>query len=208
MIPSYLGLAHQAFTSFSCCSYSASSAAPALADSERSWKASEGRAVDIGESTADCVDNAIRLVAIECRIAGLNALTPLARRGIDRDMLRSIFWVLVSVDGFLEFFNTLYDSWCRRLDVCLALSENHKIGTKDLSSKAALASICSLGPVTSASAGKGLWRHAVITSVNLTYLAYLSFYLARYLSKPLSLHTIQITCCCICVFLRICSLTQ
>lgn len=47
-MPSYLGDAHQVWTSFICCSYKASSAAPALSLSGNSWKESDGKAVDMG----------------------------------------------------------------------------------------------------------------------------------------------------------------
>ena len=56
LIPSYLGLAHHASTSFNCCSYKASSAAPAFCDSRRSWNESDGWVADIGFSRGFSAD--------------------------------------------------------------------------------------------------------------------------------------------------------
>lgn len=91
MIPSYLGLAHQACTSLICCSYSASSAAPAFWDSGSVWKESEGRVVVIGLSRG--FNGAILGAAIErariCWFVYLAGAVP-ACRGTIITALRSI----------------------------------------------------------------------------------------------------------------------
>jgi hypothetical protein len=92
LIPSYLGDAHQASTSFNCCSYIASSAAPAFWLSGRSWKESDGRTVDIGFTTGGKADGAILAAVTDIsRNWVVLAMREVAtRRGTEIARLRSI----------------------------------------------------------------------------------------------------------------------
>lgn len=89
-MPSYRGLAHHASMSLICCSYNASSAAPAFWLSGSNWKESEGRAVDIGGDTCGREKAAILCAAIEkargCMALGF--LTEVARRMLAVAILR------------------------------------------------------------------------------------------------------------------------
>ena len=99
LIPSYLGLAHHASTSLICCSYSASSAAPAFSDSGSSWNESEGRAADTGCSKGFKED--IRCADIEKFRTSWQAVDlATTRRGTVEATLRSI--VKLVADGGRE----------------------------------------------------------------------------------------------------------
>lgn len=90
-MPSYLGLAHHASTSFNCCSYSASSAAPAFSSSGSNWKESDGKAVEMGWE----MDGRAAVVRDDI-VKGLDnelmVLTAATRRGSRQAALRNIMY--------------------------------------------------------------------------------------------------------------------